>query len=224
MKDFMDDGSMWTFKALAEAMFECKIPDPNNTCRDLNLVFTLARACMNKDAAARKKQVEFILNHALVSAARDTDDEGTLQFIEVLNDIRYMVRQHDYPMMAPNASYLLEICMYESDNIVAFSGESNDAMLNRFVCDWLDWQYAKLFSEYQDMAEARELLAKQIKTGDVNKVLAACMKLVLVTADVSGNDESEDLGCQALDCMFWEQELAKVLEEHYPIIMSNTNK
>jgi hypothetical protein len=221
MKDFMDDGSMWTFKALAEAVFECKIPDPNNTCRDLNLVFTLARACMNKDAADRKEQVEFILNHALFNVARGTDDKGTLQFIEVLNDIRYMVRQHDYPMMAPNASDLLEICMYESDNIVAFRGEPNDAMLNRFVWNWLDWQYASLFEDNQDMAEARELICEQIKTGDVNKVLAACMKLVLVTADVSGNDESDDLVCQALDCMFCVQELAKTLAEHYPIIMSN---
>lgn len=223
MKDFIGDSSTWTFKALAEAVFDCKIPDTNNTCRDLHLVFTLARACMNKDVTARKEQVEFILNHALVSAAR-ADDTGTLQFIEVLNDIRYIFRQHDWPKLAPNANYLLEICMYESDNIVAFSGEPNDVMLTRFVCDWLDWQYASLFEDNQGMAKARELLCAQIKTGDVYKVLAACMRLVLVTADVSGSDESEDLGCQALDCMFWVQELASVLDEHYPIIMSGSNK
>lgn len=216
IKDFINGNSTWSLKSLTKAIDDLGLPDPNNTGRDLNLVFALARACAYKDAASRKAHAKAVLKHALIRVAC-TGEDGTLQYVEVLNDIWCMLRQHGWPRLRANIDDVLELCLYESSII---GDEPNHVLLDRFVRDWLDWQYSQLFEEIQPMAEAREQLCTQLKTGDVDKVIAACMRLIFVTSDVTGNDD-EDIGCQALDCMFWVQELAKVLDERYLSIMSD---
>lgn len=216
IKDFIGDWSTWSLKDLIKAIDDLGLPDPNNTGRDLNLVFALARACSYKDATTRQEHAEFLLKHALISVAR-TDDDGTLQFIEALNDVWYVLRQHGWPRLRVNIDDLLELCLYESSII---GDKPSYASLDRFVRDWLDWQYSQLFEEVQVMAEARDLLCAQLQTGDVDKVVAACMRLILVTGAATDTDD-EDIVGQALDCMFWVQELAKVLDERYLSIMSD---
>ena len=216
IKDFIGDRSTWSLKDLIKAIDDLNLPDPNNTGRDLDVVFALARACTYKDVTTRKEHVKVVLKHALISVAC-TDNDGTLQLIEVLNDVWYMLRQHDWPRLRADVDDLLELCLYESSII---GDEPSYALLDRFVRDWLDWQYSQLFEKVQAMAEAREQLCTQLQTGDVDKVVAACMRLMFVTGDVTDNDD-EDIGEQALDCMFWVQELAKVLDERYLSIMSN---
>ncbi len=208
MKDFIGDSSTWKIKNLAGELADQDLADAAATSRDLNLVYALARACSHKDAADRKECVYTVLSNALVNAA-STNDTRTVDNVWYIWD---MLRQHNWPRLYVDCDNLLELCVHESS-----ADESSAEMLNRFVRNWLDWQHAKLFGEHQAMAEAKELLCAQIKTGDIDKVLAACMRLVLVTSDAV--EDVESLGYDALDCMFWVQELAKALIEHYQIIM-----
>lgn len=216
MKNFIDDGlGTWRLKDLANAIADQDSDDAASACRDLNLVYALARACYAKNNVVRKSKVYHILSNALVNAAC-IDDTRTIHNVWSIWDT---FRQHNWPRLYANIDDLLELCVHESTFDVEGIEliESNASMLNRFIRNWLDWEYSQLFEENQAMAEARELLCEQVETGNVDKVLAACMQLSIVTANAS--DFAAALGYDTLDCMFRVHDLAETLTKHYPVIM-----